>query len=232
MKKCKSCNFTYNTDRYTCPFCKNRLEETNEQPLITYQPYPKFKDKIHKTNLVQKIFVFLTLIASLVVTITNYYNYKKGINSLWSVITLIGIITLWSFIKGIIISKKSGAKRVFNFGLCLILLILSIEYLSLTKKGNYSNWSLNYVIPFILIGILSAINFIIIIRKKTYTNNVGYALWTPILLIAYYLLYIFDIVTVAWPSISCLVYGFSSLIAIFFFGGKATIQELKKRLTL
>ena len=230
MKKCNKCNINYNTDRFTCPFCKSTLDEI--EPKATYQSYPKFKDKIYKVNVVQKAFIFLTIIASIIVMITNYYEYKQGLDSLWSIIVLIGLITIWSFIKGLIISKKNLSKRIILFGFSLILLILSIEYLSITHKGNYTNWGINYVIPFILISILTAINFTIIIRKKNFSDHIGYALWTSLLLIAYHSLYIFNITNILWTSLSCFIYGICSIIAFFFFGGKSTIQELKKRLPI
>ena len=100
MKKCKICNINYNTDRYTCPFCKNLLEETQEKSKTDtiYQQYPKFKDKIRKKSLVHKIFSFLSFVTLLVVFVTNFYEYNKGINSLWSIIALCAITTIWSLV--------------------------------------------------------------------------------------------------------------------------------------
>ena len=233
MKKCNKCDITYNTNRYTCPFCKNLLTDQKDESIETiYQPYPKFKDKIKKTNLIQKILVFLSIIAIIIVITANYYEYKEETKSLWSIITLLGIVTIWSLIKGLIISKKNIAKRIINFGFCLILLILSIEYLSITSQGNYSNWSINYVIPFILMGILTTINLLMLIRRKKFSDYMGYQFWLSIILILYRLLYTLNITSVIWPSLAALIYGISSIIALFFFGGKNTKEEFKKRLTI
>lgn len=233
MKKCNKCNITYNTNRFTCPFCKSLLEETNESQVITeYQEYPKFKDKVKKVNLPQKILLFLSLIAIIVVFITNYYEYKKGNHSLWSLIALMSIITIWSFIKGLIISKKNPAKRIFTFGFNLSLLILSIEYFSITNKGDYTNWSLNYVIPFILVATLLAITIVTLANHKNFSDYVGYIFWTSVLLMSYRLLHIFNICDVLWTSLLCLLYGFTTLIALLFFAGKNTLEEVKKRFTI
>ena len=88
MKKCKVCNLDYNTERYTCPFCKNLLEETNEKSKVEtiHQEYPKFKDKIYKKSVIHKIFTFLSIITIIIVVVTNLYEYNKGIKSLWSII--------------------------------------------------------------------------------------------------------------------------------------------------
>ena len=110
--------------------------------------------------------------------------------------------------------------------------MLSIEYLSITNQGNYSNWSINYVIPFILLTTLTSINLLIVCNKKSFSNYIGYCLWTSILLTTYHLLYIFNVTKVLWTSAMCFAYGITTIIALFFFGGKATIQELRKRLTL
>lgn len=234
MKKCNTCNLSYNTNRYTCPFCKNLLKENKEETKIKtiHQEYPKFKDKIYKKSLVKKIFAFLSLIAILIVVVTNLYEYNKGIKSLWSIITLCAIFTLWSLIDGIIISRKNSTKRILRFGLNLILLFLSIEYCSITNKGNYNNWSISYVIPFILIATLTVINILVVTRKKRYSSYIGYQFWTSILLIIYHLLYILNLNTSLWTSLTCVFYGLSTIIAIFLFGGKKTKEEFKKRFTV
>ena len=233
MKKCKKCNIVYNTNRYTCPFCKDLLEETNENKISTiHQEYPKYEEKIRTINLTQRILSFISIIAIITVIVANYYEYKKGINSLWSIIIFMGIITLWSFIKGLILSKKNPAKRIFNFGFNLSLLILSIEYFSITNKGNYSNWSINYVIPFILISTLTAINLLTLIDRKNFSNYAGYVFWTSILLITYRLLQFLNITNSLWTSLLCLLYGITTIIALFFFANKATKEEIKKRFTL
>ena len=233
MKRCNNCKLDFSTNRYTCPFCKNLLEEKENDGIETItQHYPLFKDKIYKINVVHKIFFFLSIVTILTVIITNYHEYKKGINSLWSIITLAAILTLWSLVYGLIISKKNAARRIFNFGFSLIILILSIEYCSITNKGNYINWSLSYVIPLILIATLSAINLMVIIRRKRFTDFVGYQFWISLSLILYHLLYIFDVHKVRWASLCALLYGLATIIAIFFFGGKKTKEEIKKRFTL
>ena len=232
MKKCLKCNFTYNTERFTCPFCKSRLEESSKSPDVEtiHQEYPKFKDRIKKVNMTKKVFVFLSLITIMVLLVTNYYEYKKGVNSLWSIIVTAGILSLWTLINGIIIYRNNAAKKTFNFGMCLCLLMVSIEYLSVPGKETYSHWSVSYVIPFILVAILTSINLLVIIRrKKSFTKYIGYQFWTSVLLILYHLLYIFKINTCLWTSTMCFMYGLVTIIAIFFFGGKATKEEFKKR---
>ena len=69
----------------------------------------------------------------------------------------------------------------------------------------------------------------IIRRKKSFTKYIGYQFWTSVLLILYHLLYIFKINTCLWTSTMCFMYGLVTIIAIFFFGGKATKEEFKKR---
>lgn len=234
MKKCKICNLDFSTDRYTCPFCKNLLTNSDETSQIEtiHQEYPKFKDKIIKKNTVHKIFAFFSIIAILVVIVTNLYEYSKGINSLWSIITLMGIITLWSLIYGIIISRKNTTKRIFSFGFNLSLLMLAIEYCSITNKSNYSNWSITYVIPFILITTLSTINLLVITRRKSYPSYIGYQFWTSLLLILYHTFYLLNINKTFWTSLICLLYGIATIFAIFFFGGKKAKEEFKKRFTI
>jgi len=89
-----------------------------------------------------------------------------------------------------------------------------------------------FQVPFILMATLSAINLLVIIRKKSYLSYIGYQFWTSLLLIGYHLLYILNITNVRWPSLYCALYGIATIIAIFFFGGKQVKEEFKKRFTL
>ena len=55
MKKCPTCNIYFDTDRKSCPFCRNVLEEISESK---FQDYPAYKESKNKKRLVEKIFIF------------------------------------------------------------------------------------------------------------------------------------------------------------------------------
>ena len=108
MKRCNSCNINYDTDRKSCPFCRDILEEISEPK---FQSYPKYKETKTKMKLVEKIFIFLSIVTVIICALSNFYDYKAGNTYLWSVVVFIGIVLLWALIRGIIISNRYFAER-------------------------------------------------------------------------------------------------------------------------
>ena len=87
MKRCNKCNIDFNTDRKSCPFCRSILEEVTES---NHQPYPKYQEMSKKKRIVEKIFIFLSLIAVIVSIVSNYYDYVAGHTYQWSAVVSIG----------------------------------------------------------------------------------------------------------------------------------------------
>lgn len=225
MKKCPTCNIYFDTDRKSCPFCRNVLEEISESK---FQDYPAYKESKNKKRLVEKIFIFLSIIAVIVCAISNYYDYQSGHKSLWSIIVLIGIILLWVFIRGIIISNRYFAERFLFVVLLLQLMLMSIEVID--GKNFSFNWSLTYMMPILTVSYLSTLVLYAMIKPKKYAEFLIYIILISLFAITQILFVVFNKVSVDWPIVAASAFGLFVIIGMFLFPTKTTKDELKKRL--
>lgn len=225
MKRCNKCNIDFNTDRKSCPFCRSILEEVTES---NHQPYPKYQEVSKKKRIVEKIFIFLSLIAVIVSIVSNYYDYVAGHTYLWSLIVLIGVIFLWVFIRGIIISNRYFAQRFLFVILLLELMFISIELIDI--KYLHLDWSLTYMLPFLSIAYLFTLSLYAIISPRRFADFFIYMILISLASIAEILLVVFNKVSVDWPILASSLFGLFVLVGMFLFPTKTSKEELKKRL--
>ena len=225
MKRCNKCNIDFNTDRKSCPFCRSILEEVTES---NHQPYPKYQEVSKKKRIVEKIFIFLSLIAVIVSIVSNYYDYVAGHTYLWSVVVLIGVIFLWVFIRGIIISNRYFAQRFLFVILLLELMFISIELIDI--KYLHLDWSLTYMLPFLSIAYLLTLSLYAMISPRRFAEFFIYMILMSLASIAEILLVVFNKVSVDWPILASSLFGLFVLVGMFLFPTKTSKEELKKRL--
>jgi hypothetical protein len=225
MKRCPSCNVNYDTDRKSCPFCRDILEEISE---ANFQSYPKYKETKTKRKIVEKIFIFLSIIAAIVCVISNYYDYVAGHTYLWSVVVLICIVLLWALIRGIIISNRYFAERYLFVILLLQLMFMSIELVDV--KHLNLDWSITYMMPFLTIAYLLTIVLYSIINSKKFADFFIYMLLMSLFAITEILFVVFNKVSVDWPVLASSLSGLFVIIGMFIFPTKTVKEELKKRL--
>ena len=65
MKYCRECNIDIDTNRVTCPFCRDILDEKNGDK-TKMEKYESYKETPYKNPMVRKIFLFISLISSIV----------------------------------------------------------------------------------------------------------------------------------------------------------------------
>mgnify|MGYP003305530650 CR=1 FL=1 len=225
MKKCPVCNIKFDTDRKSCPFCRNILETVSDSK---FESYPKYKETKIKKKLVEKIFIFLSIMAIIVSLISNYYDYQQGHKYLWSILVIICIGLLWALIRGVIISNRYFAERYMFVILLLQLMFMSIELIDV-KHLNIS-WSLTYMLPILTIVYLATLVLYSMINSKKFAEFFIYILLGSVVAGCEALLIVFKLVSVDWPIVSASLFGLFVIIGTFLFPTKTAKAELKKRL--
>lgn len=224
MKKCENCNISFETNRKSCPFCKSILKE---ESVSNFQEYPKYKEVVKKRTIIEKIFVFLSLVAVIVCAIANYYDIRAGHTYLWSVLVFIGIVLLWVLVRGIIISKRNFSSRLAYVMALLDLMMISIE--TFNNQKFELDWSITFLVPFFMIAYLTTIMLIVIIRPKRFPDFFANIMFFSLVSALFGLFIVFKLVSVDWPSIVACLYGVFIIIGIFLFPSKKTKEEFKKR---
>ena len=225
MKKCLKCNIVFDTNRFTCPFCKGNLSETNESVVgIVSQEYPKFNKKEKKTSFILKLFIFLTVISVFISAMISFISNEDNAGFHEFLIVVSSLIVCWSFIKGVILSKKNFALRIICFAFSLIALFMIIEY----NLGSDS-WVLNYMLSFILALSLLTITFALLIKVKRFKNYISLLILLCFINCIPIILYRFDFISVKWPAFSACCCGAAVLFGMIIFGYKEMLLELRKR---
>lgn len=223
MKRCNQCNVKVSTTRKTCPLCGHFLDTIdNEQVLTTY---PQYQPPVHKRNLFLKILVFLLIASSGISLLVNliYYN-----DNLWSLYVIGGSIYLWILFKSTILSKKPIAKKLIIQMIFISLVVAIIDFAS--NKTIINGWSVSYVIPALSFATTIANIIVVMIKRMKYSDYILYFLGTIFLGFVPFILYLFNITNILWPSLSAACLSIITILGMIIFGDRHTKDEIKKRL--
>lgn len=229
MKHCHECNVDIDTSRVTCPFCKDILEDKNDEK-TKMESYENFKEKKRPTHLVRKIFIFLSLIAIFVCCIINFLTFEK---SYWSLIIVGSIIYLWVLIGFTILSRHNIALKLLLQAIAIALILTFIQ-----METPSVHWLIPYALPFIMVATTFAITLLIFIKIMRYKDYMLYLIMVALIGIIPLILacadttshlFIVNDKVIMWPSIVCCSYAGFTIIGLFLFGNRATKAEFIKR---
>ena len=226
MKYCPSCKVFINNDRKTCPLCYHVLE--NDDKELDFQKYPMYKHK-RRLTLFTKIMLFISIIIILASVITNAVLIVNGIDYYWSIIVIAGIIYLWIILKYVFSNIGVITSKIMSTSLVTSLILLFIE-IFLVKSKEY--WfSIDIVIPCILVVTLFVVLLMMLIRKKLVIDSLfplfGYTLISLMPLI---IVLNMDMKSILWPSITCTSISAITLLYMLIFHTRDVAEEFKKRL--
>lgn len=226
MKKCPKCDISFDTNRYTCPFCKVNLIESDENIIdVVHQEYPSFKKEEKKKSFVLRLFIFLTIMAVILSALLSYFlnDGEEGFYAF--LIVIASLLVGWLFIKGVILSKLNFPIRIIAFAISLIFLLMIIEY-----DLSNDSWVLNYLLSFILVAALITIVFAIFIKVRRFQNYISLLIGLCALNCIPIILYKLELIITLWPALVACSCGLAVVLGMLVFGFKETMLELKKRL--
>lgn len=159
MKYCKHCRVKVDSSENYCPLCYNYLDEGEQEPNCFEYYMGRDKNKKRKANnfFLLKLFLYVSICISVVCFTVNYFTEP---HMMWAPVVFVSILYLWILIGHTIISKRSPFEKIFFQFIGLILLLISLERLSM------SEWFLNYVLPSILLAASSVMALISLISKR------------------------------------------------------------------
>jgi len=222
MKRCDKCNITIETKQKYCPLCHQVLSgETDESFREVYPEYVSIRRMVLPTT--KKVLMFLTLISIIILGTINWMYFE---GSYWSLIPIGGIAYFWFLLRIGILSRRNIAFRLGLGTVLLIVLLVLIDYSSFSENNG---WSINYLMPLLLLSCNFAISIIIWIKRMNYRDYIFYLLIIIIFSLVPLALAAFKVLDVAWPSIASFGLAISILLFIIFFFPKSIKEEIKKR---
>lgn len=221
MKTCDKCKIEIETSHQYCPLCHQVLKGDHDDSIP--EVYPEFvSERREVLPLTRKILSFIMIISILILGGINLTD-KSG--TVWSLIPIGAILYTWAIVRFGILSKQNIAFRLAFLTTLLILILNFIDEL----YGGHQGWALNYVTPFALFSCNLAISFIIWIKRINYRDYLFYLISIMIFSLIPLILYLFKVISIAWPSLVAFGLAMFILLFILFFFPKSIKDEIKKR---
>ena len=219
MKTCKSCKVYVQDDSDICPLCRTVL--TNIDGEILEKSYPAIEVNPHKYNILKRTFLFISILTASTSVITNYLTYHGVI---WSAITIAAIIYLWVLMAYSIKRNRTIASQILVQVLCVSSLTVIMD-----SSIGYVGWSVNYVIPEIIILANISVLVLIIVNRMYWQTYVLNQMVIAVCGLIPGVLYLCGLIQVPLPTIIATATSFIVLVFTMIFGDKTIKSELKRR---
>lgn len=219
MKYCRNCKMKIENDTANCPLCGGFLEKTDD---VFNRDYPNVHQSL-LLELIHRSLLFLAIAVSIVSLFVNHYVAAK---KPWCIIAIAGVFYLY-------FSAKFFLKKQRNYGLFILtqVVLCSIVVLAVDFAiGGYRGWSVDYVIPFVIISGSLAISIISIIQPFRFKEHFIYLLIIALLGLIPLILILTGAAGVYWTNAVCVLYSALTVIAMIIFSRRRLNLELKKRL--
>lgn len=217
MNKCNNCKVVIENKLDECPLCSAKTEVISPDYVFSY---PEIK-KPYIYELINRILMLLAIGGSVVCLFIN--NYVGDIP--WSFICVGGYFYLYFSAKGVF-RKNNNLPLIVLVQITLIsVLTVLIDYVI-----GWNGWSIDFVIPFIIIAgsvLLLVFGFI---TPTKYNEYIFYIFIITIIGAIPLVTLLFKVVTVKWPSLACFSYSIFTLLFMIIFSWRRFNNELKKRL--
>ena len=222
MKHCPHCNIYIRNPREYCPLCQSRLTDGETGEILT-DDFPELPSPYTKYRFLFQLLLFFSVIAAVSSLIVNYYHQESG---WWSLIVTAAVGYFWIAVIYLLRTRSSlGGIARATILLSLLLLLIDCLY-------GFSKWSTNYAIPALFLASIVAVVVLSVIRGQGFADFALYILITGGFALLPILFLLTDLATISWPSLVCTLCGLFSLVGIFIFADKGTLDELNRRFHL
>ena len=220
MKKCLSCNISFNTCDKLCPLCQNKLEGDKNEPY-----YPNKKSlKSNDNAIILKILLFISLLISLIV---GYIEFRLSSKLKYSIYVFISLFTNYIIIKFMFRNFRNILKMFLKYGMVLNTLILIWYFVTKTTIIT------NYIIPSIcLFELIFNLIICLVLQEKYFVKYSNLLFINLFMLFMPAVLVFFDQTTNNIMAHICLISACSFVIALIIFFYDNIKEEVKKYFNL
>ena len=218
MRHCKSCKLEIENNLTKCPLCGTYTEETSD---IYNNDYPKVKIS-YLYDLINKCILFFAISTSIVSLFVNRYLASS---TPWSIIAIVGVFYIY-------LSARLILKKGKNYGFFIMTQVVFVSVLTFVIDYflGYLGWSVNYVIPFVIISGSIVITTISIIQPFKYKEYIIYLFIITLLGLIPLILIFSHVAKVYWTNAVCVLYSVLTVIGMLLFTHRRFKTELKRRL--
>lgn len=221
MNKCKHCNVFIDEGLLKCPLCQRIILGVKTSTGSRWYPsYNIAKIDTHK-SFRSKVLLFLSIT---IISICLLINLLSGIEHPWILYIAGPVLYLFLLINNTILSKTHVGTKILIQILGISNMLFIIDYLS-----GYYRWSVNVVLPFLVIMGTLLITIIIIKKKMLWNEYIGYTITMIFLGFIPVVLYLIGIANILWPSAVSALYALLTTVGMLLFSKKKFKNELVRR---
>ncbi len=225
MKKCNKCNITIETNQLYCPLCHQTLEgKTKSDFKEVYPEYISINSKVVST--LRKILMTVSIVSTIVLILINFFTFD---GRYWLFIPIGGILYFWVLVRVGVLSKRNVAFRISFLTVLAIGFLILIDFQEPLSTTVTYRWSINYLMPLLLLSCNLAISTLMWIKRLYYRDYFFYLLIIVLFSLIPLILALFDIVVVLWPSIVAFGLAVFIVVFLFVFFPKSLREEIRKR---
>jgi hypothetical protein len=219
LKYCNRCNIIVENDLNNCPLCNQYLLKKDNKIIKDFPIQKRNENDLNKKIINLLVFLFLLMIGTNIVL-----NLAFSFKFIWAPYSIVILFYIYLMIRGSLITYKNiGSIVVIN------VYMLSIIGFILDMILGFRGWSIDYLMPIlILAGTISLIIFLFI-KPKMFLNYFIYVLTITFFGIIELVLLLSGIIKYKVISIIAVFISIMSIIGLFMFGDEAARNEFIKR---
>lgn len=219
LNYCDNCHVYVDGAMRLCPLCRKELTKTCDENSL-YAPVQTAKH-VDQRTFYQDLLIFLTFVFILGSIVINMVTWN-GVP--WFLAVATPILYTWIVLKSFVYSNYWFGTKVFLQLIGIMLMLVSFDYVA-----GWTGWSINWVLPFLLIGANVLIDLYAYAYKSRWKENLLYALLFVALGCLPLIFYATGLTTALWPMILSTVASVLSLLGIVRFAVRSFVLEMKKR---
>lgn len=220
MKRCRKCNVNILGETHTCPLCTSVLEY-DDTDINNNRMYPIVEFDIDKYRKIKRIFIFLLTVISVILGFINYVTYS-GI--VWSIIAVVALLYFGVTVTYSIMNNANIASKILVQTIGAGILVVVID-----NVLGYKGWSVNYIIPSIIIFANLSIVLCMIVNRMNWQSYFMYQIAITFFSFIPIILFWLNIINKPFLAILTSCISILILIGTIVFGDKSVKNELIRR---
>lgn len=207
------------TSHETCPLCHTRTRQDTASERMLYPVYDAKEYRLRT-----RISRLAILLGSLAVLICLAINIIVLPGFLWVFYVAVSVFYVLILLSHTILSRSHLGGKIVAQVVSLTILLLVIDVMS----GAFQ-WSVDYVVPFLIIAGILLMSIIILRVRLRWGGYVSFLLLMLALGFLPMIFYLTGLATVLWPSIVAPLFAITTFTAIFLFANQAFRTQLGRR---
>lgn len=213
MYHCNNCNV--DVDDKVCPLCHSATKEIEKEDDLT--GYPFVKVKMNRKGIASKMYLAIEAICTFILMAIDYH-FSNTLS--WSIVGILSIFLGYLIMVIFFNSLPTVFAKISKSVFVVFVYLLILDYFLKTNRG----WSIEYVMPILIIGETVLNFFFTVINHKNFQNYMIAQIVTIILAS-----FAFSIGSNFYLSLIAIVLSVLLFVSTLLFGGLKGISEIRRR---